>query len=218
MVQPVKSVYVTAPFGRPGGWAAGYHTGIDYRAANGTPIYATKSGTVTGVGWYSWGPSYGLHVVIQSFHLGRSIRHGYAHLTRAAVYPGQKVKTGELIGYSGSTGNVTGPHLHYEERVSHYGYYNHIRPVLPDWKPVRKPRVSLRKVQPGKRNLHVLRVKRRLNRRFPNKKKLRLTRLFNPAMQKRYMLWQRRLGYRGASADGVPGKASLEKLGFKVRP
>lgn len=217
MVQPVKYVYYTAIFGKPGSWQAGYHTGTDYRASVGTSLYATKRGKVLHAGWGGWGSAYGHHVIIQSWHLGRRIRHLYAHMSSDAVYPGQRVSTGQYIGRSGSTGNVTGPHLHYEERVAPFGYYNYRKPVLPYWKPRlrRKVTVSLSKVRPGKKNRHIRRVQRRLNRRLGGRD-LPITGYYGKMTRAAYRRWQEKLGYSGRDADGVAGRKSLEKLGFRV--
>jgi murein DD-endopeptidase MepM/ murein hydrolase activator NlpD len=215
MVKPLKEIYVTCPFGRPGSWAAGYHTGIDYRATPGTPVYATKGGTVVGTGWYTWGTSYGNHVVIRSLHNGILRKHGYCHLTRNVVSVGQKVKVGQLIGYSGDTGNTFGPHLHYEERVSPFGYYNHRKPVLPDWKPVVRVTVHLSRVKPGKTNRDIKRLQRRLNRRL--NAGLPVTGYFGSMTRRAYKKWQERIGYSGKGADGIPGRRSLERLGFRVK-
>lgn len=87
------------------------HKGIDLAAPTGTPIYATADGTVSRAGPYS---SYGNYVAIEH---GGKIQTRYAHMSRIAVGAGTKVKKGELIGYVGSTGRSTGPHLHYEVRV-----------------------------------------------------------------------------------------------------
>lgn len=87
------------------------HKGIDLAAPTGTPIYATADGTVSRAGPYS---SYGNYVAIEH---GGKIQTRYAHMSRIAVEAGTKVKKGELIGYVGSTGRSTGPHLHYEVRV-----------------------------------------------------------------------------------------------------
>lgn len=135
MVQPTKLNYVTCEFGRKGGWIAGYHTGIDYRAPTGTPIHCTRVGAVVYRGWSN---SYGNYVIVQSWHHYRYIRHYYCHLSKISVNIGDKLKAGDVIGLAGDTGNATGPHLHYEERVSPYTYWNHQRPVLPEWIPKSK--------------------------------------------------------------------------------
>jgi len=87
------------------------HTGIDLAAPTGTPVYATADGIVSRADWYS---SYGLLVSIEH---GASIETRYGHLSRLAVAAGDRVKKGDLIGYVGSTGRSTGPHLHYEIRI-----------------------------------------------------------------------------------------------------
>ncbi len=88
------------------------HKGIDLAAPVGTPVYATADGTVERADWFS---SYGLYVAIEH---GSALETRYAHMSRLAVAAGQRVHKGEVIGYVGSTGRSTGPHLHYEVRVS----------------------------------------------------------------------------------------------------
>jgi murein DD-endopeptidase MepM/ murein hydrolase activator NlpD len=87
------------------------HAGIDLAAPTGTPVYATADGVVGRADWYS---SYGLYIAIEH---GASMQTRYAHLSRLAVAAGDNVKKGDLIGYVGSTGRSTGPHLHYEVRI-----------------------------------------------------------------------------------------------------
>ena len=85
------------------------HTGIDFTAPTGTPIYATGNGTVGDVELGHRG--YGNHVIISH---GFGYQTLYAHMKKVVAKPGKKVKRGELIGYIGSTGTSTAPHLHYE--------------------------------------------------------------------------------------------------------
>lgn len=127
---PVRKYPATTPYGKPGPWMAGYHTGIDYACPEGTWVRATKGGTVVQVGYDT---SYGNHVVVQSWHKGRRIRHTYAHLSKPLVRVGMRLVAGRPVGLSGDTGNSTGPHVHYEERISPFGYWNHQKPVLPEW-------------------------------------------------------------------------------------
>ena len=87
------------------------HQGIDLAAPTGTPVYATADGLVGRADWYS---SYGLYI---SVNHGAAMETRYAHLSRLAVTAGDFVKKGDVIGYVGSTGRSTGPHLHYEVRV-----------------------------------------------------------------------------------------------------
>ncbi|MCX2727802.1 peptidoglycan DD-metalloendopeptidase family protein [Thermomicrobium sp. 4228-Ro] len=86
------------------------HTGIDIAVPEGTPVRATASGTVRFVGNTD---GYGLRVEIDH---GNGVTTLYAHLSAAAVAPGQRVERGQVIGRSGNTGASTGPHLHYEIR------------------------------------------------------------------------------------------------------
>ena len=87
------------------------HKGVDLAAPTGTPIYATADGFVSKAERYS---SYGNFVSIEH---GARIQTRYAHMSRIAVEDGSWVKKGDLIGYVGSTGRSTGPHLHYEVRI-----------------------------------------------------------------------------------------------------
>ncbi|WP_031172551.1 peptidoglycan DD-metalloendopeptidase family protein [Streptomyces durhamensis] len=89
-------------------WSLGYHTGLDLVASAGTPIYAPADGKVVHAGP---GGSYGNMTEIQ--HAG-GVMTLYGHQTSIKVSVGQQVKRGDLIGTVGATGNVTGPHLHWE--------------------------------------------------------------------------------------------------------
>ena len=88
------------------------HNGIDLAAPTGTPIYATADGTIERANWFS---SYGNYIQIDH---GNAIETRFGHLSRIVVSDGQKVHKGDLIGYVGSTGRSTGPHLHYEVRIA----------------------------------------------------------------------------------------------------
>lgn len=93
---------------------SGHHPGVDYAAPMGTPIYATADGTVEFVGWRN---GYGNTVILKHHSKITTL---YAHQSRFAdgLKAGSKVSQGDLIGYVGSTGWSTGPHLHYEFRVA----------------------------------------------------------------------------------------------------
>lgn len=88
------------------------HKGIDLAGPTGTPIYATADGIVSRADWFS---SYGLYVSLEH---GGSMQTRYGHMSRLNVAAGQRVRKGEIIGYVGSTGRSTGPHLHYEVRIA----------------------------------------------------------------------------------------------------
>ena len=88
------------------------HKGVDLAAPTGTPVYATADGTISRANWFS---SYGKFISIEH---GADMQTRYAHLSQIVVNAGDTVKKGELIGYVGSTGRSTGPHLHYEVRIA----------------------------------------------------------------------------------------------------
>lgn len=111
---PLEGAALTSGFGmrtHPVLGGRRQHAGIDLAAPTGTPVYATADGLVGRADWYS---SYGLYISIDH---GASMETRYAHLSRLAVAAGDFVKKGDLIGYVGSTGRSTGPHLHYEVRI-----------------------------------------------------------------------------------------------------
>jgi murein DD-endopeptidase MepM/ murein hydrolase activator NlpD len=106
------------------------HNGIDYYAPRGTPVYSAGDGTVTRS---AYSKANGHHVFIKH---ANSIETKYLHFTKRAVKKGQKVKQGQTIGYVGSTGLATGPHLHYEFVVN--GVHRNPRTVLlPKVEPLR---------------------------------------------------------------------------------
>ncbi|ABD27592.1 peptidase M23B [Novosphingobium aromaticivorans DSM 12444] len=88
------------------------HKGIDLAAPTGTPIRASADGIVEKAEWFG---GYGLFVQLDH---GGAMETRYGHMSRVAVAEGQQVRKGDVIGYVGSTGRSTGPHLHYEVRVS----------------------------------------------------------------------------------------------------
>ncbi len=88
------------------------HTGVDLASKTGTPIYAAGDGVVEKAGWSS---GYGNYTVIRHVN---GFETGYGHQSKLLVKPGAKVRQGQLIGLVGSTGNSTGPHLHFEIKVN----------------------------------------------------------------------------------------------------
>ena len=92
-------------------WSSGHHTGINFPVTTGTRVQAVGTGTVVEAGW---GGAYGNNVVIKMSD-GKYTQ--YAHLSKITVSTGQTVKARQQIGLSGATGNVTGPHLHFEART-----------------------------------------------------------------------------------------------------
>lgn len=94
-------------------WRGYVHQGVDLGAGTGTPIHAAADGQVTRSGWVWSG--YGISVTIGH---GDDWTTHYAHMSRTAVSVGQWVNAGDVIGYVGATGQVTGPHLHLEVATS----------------------------------------------------------------------------------------------------
>ena len=118
-VTPVSGYTLTSPFGMRKHPVLGYdrmHNGIDMACAQGTPIYATRAGKVTTASYQAGGAGY--YVSINHLDGFSSI---YMHMTNYVVAAGQSVSQGQLIGYVGSTGISTGPHLHFG--ISYAGSY-----------------------------------------------------------------------------------------------
>ena len=112
---PVEGIALTSGFGMRshpvlGGRRA--HRGIDLAGPTGTPIHAAADGIISRADWFS---SYGLYVAIEH---GGAIQTRYGHMSRLNVAKGQRVRKGDVIGFIGSTGRSTGPHLHYEVRIA----------------------------------------------------------------------------------------------------
>lgn len=92
------------------------HGGVDYASGWGRPIYAPAPGTVASTGWGGppLGADYGNFLLLDH---GGGVHTAYAHLSSFSVAPGQAVVRGQVLGYVGATGTVTGPHLHFELRL-----------------------------------------------------------------------------------------------------
>ncbi|WP_411080187.1 transglycosylase family protein [Streptomyces sp. cmx-18-6] len=118
---PVAASTGTA-YRQAGSWSSGYHTGVDFPVPTGTSVKAVASGRVVSAGWAG---AYGYEVVIRHDD-GRFSQ--YAHLSALHVREGQSVSGGQRIARSGSTGNSTGPHLHFEVRTGP-GYGSDIDPL-----------------------------------------------------------------------------------------
>jgi murein DD-endopeptidase MepM/ murein hydrolase activator NlpD len=113
---PLDNVTITQRFGRTVDarrlYVSGSHSGVDFRASVGTPVYAVASGTVEGTGdtdQTCYKASFGKWVFIRH---NNGLASAYGHLSLIKALEGQTVSKGQLIGYSGNTGRSTGPHLH----------------------------------------------------------------------------------------------------------
>src|SRR5688572_21406694 len=111
---PITQVFGVNPqyykkFGFPG------HNGIDYGVPNGTPVKAAVAGTVAMVAFENGG--YGNYVKLSHVDGATTYTTYYAHLISTAVAAGQKINTGDVLGFSNNTGASTGPHLHFGLRI-----------------------------------------------------------------------------------------------------
>ncbi|MFI1030374.1 peptidoglycan-binding protein [Streptomyces sp. NPDC020951] len=102
-------------------WSLGYHTGADYAAPKGTPCVAVLSGSIVREGFDR---SFGDFLVLRA----NGFDYWYCHLSEQTV-KGGSVKAGQKIGEVGSTGNSTGPHLHFEKRPAHGGFGSDVTPT-----------------------------------------------------------------------------------------
>ncbi|WP_255955818.1 M23 family metallopeptidase [Streptomyces odontomachi] len=111
--KPVDGATLGTSWGTAGSmWSSGHHTGQDFVVPTGTPVHAVAEGKVVTAGW---GGAYGNQVVIQHSD-GKYSQYG--HMSSLKVSAGQNVTEGQEIGLSGATGNVTGPHVHFEIRTT----------------------------------------------------------------------------------------------------
>lgn len=120
--KPLPKKAATGTYRRPVGAAtissnygyrrSGFHTGVDFALKKGSPVYASDGGTVSFAGWKG---GYGYLVIINH---GSGMQTYYAHNSKLLVSRGQKVGKGEQIAKVGSTGNSSGPHVHFEVRVN----------------------------------------------------------------------------------------------------
>ena len=114
------------------------HTGIDISSPSGTPVLATGSGTIV---WAGYGLYFGYEEPNDPYGLAIAIEHdfgydgqplytAYAHLSKINFQRGERVEIGQIIGLSGATGNITGPHLHFEVSLGSNDYFHSLNPEL----------------------------------------------------------------------------------------
>ena len=143
---PLDNIFVTQLFGKTVDskrlYASGSHSGVDFRASVGTPVMSMADGTVVGTGntdLVCAGGSFGKFIFIQ---YDNGLSSTFGHLSLIKVSQGEQVKRGEVVGYSGATGHVTGPHLHvslYAPQAAKMGilvsagcgHRNYIMPLAP---------------------------------------------------------------------------------------
>lgn len=111
MKTPINGARMSSGYGKRRHPVLGYtkmHKGVDFAARTGTPIFAAGDGVIEKAGWFS---SYGKYVRIRH---NSKLKTAYAHMSKIKVKNGARVTQGQVIGYVGTTGRSTGPHLHYE--------------------------------------------------------------------------------------------------------
>jgi murein DD-endopeptidase MepM/ murein hydrolase activator NlpD len=121
-VTPTTHYVLGAGYAQAGPHWIHKHSGQDFVVPSGSTVRAAHTGTVVTAGW---GGAYGNNIVIKH---GSHLYTQYGHLSKIEVHLGEKVTTGEEIGKSGSTGNSTGPHLHFEVRTTPY-YGSSVEPL-----------------------------------------------------------------------------------------
>ncbi|MGI5893911.1 MAG: M23 family metallopeptidase [Candidatus Merdivicinus sp.] len=115
LVSPLSEIRLSSHFGwrfHPIREEMDFHTGTDLVCPEGTPVYATLSGTVIQSGWHD---SYGYYLQIDHYNGFSTL---YAHCSKLLAKKGDSIKSGEKIALSGQTGEATGPHLHFEVRMN----------------------------------------------------------------------------------------------------
>jgi murein DD-endopeptidase MepM/ murein hydrolase activator NlpD len=114
---PLDSITVTSPYGkrsiRVNNRYYWWHNGVDFRAMANIPVYAASDGRVAAA---KYDDSYGYYIALDHGKFGTL----YAHLSRLSAAEENHVRAGQIIGYTGSTGDSTGPHLHFEIRLGPY--------------------------------------------------------------------------------------------------
>lgn len=191
------------------------HRGIDYGAHAGTPVVATRAGVVVYAGdarkhGGGYGSSYGIQVVVRVGNIWCL----YAHLSQELVDIGQIVKTGQLLGKSGATGNVTGPHLHYQENTQAPAAYKSDRaPQFIGWIDGPVDRFNPDNYGPGHVGPHILEYGRALVRHgFGRHYKIGPSESWGYADQLNTIDFQESEPKLRGDADGLPGRLTLQMV------
>lgn len=198
-------------------WALGYHTGIDFLAPTGSVAHAPVTSHVVYAGRYGgWGRAYGNHVIGETRVKGKTYRWIIAHLSRIDVRAGQVVTIGQRVGLTGATGNVTGPHLHFEVRQSPYSYGKDVDPAVlltsTDGDPS-PDRLDPSNYYLGAVGTHVTWLGERLvahgfGRFYQSGPGPTFTQVDREAVR----AFQKSQGWKGTAADGFPGHETLKRL------
>lgn len=200
-------------------WALGYHTGVDYLAPTGSAALAPTNSTIIFAGRVGgWGSAYGNHVIGETRVGGRTYRWICAHLSRVDVRKGQVVSTGHRVGLTGATGNVTGPHLHFEVRVAPFTYGKDVNPAVLVNASGGNLEVNPDKMDPsayymGAVGPHVTWLGARLVAHgFGKFYKSGPGPTFTETDRRAVAAFQKAQGWKGGAADGFPGHETLTRL------
>lgn len=209
---------VGTPYKRRGKmWKLQYHTGVDYLAPTGSQASAPLTSRIVFAGRVGgWGTAYGNHVVGETKVAGRTYRWITAHLSRVDVKKGQVVGTGQRVGLTGATGNVSGPHLHFEVRVSPFTYGKDVDPVV--LVNATEPGGGVDRLDPsnyylGATGPHVTWLGQRLVAHgFGRFYKSGPGPVFTSVDRSAVAAFQKAQGWKGGAADGFPGHETLTRL------
>lgn len=217
MTAPVAGPIGT-PYKKPGKWAAGYHTGVDYPVRVGTRVNAPAASTILFAGRTGgWGRAYGVHVIGECIVSGVRYRWMVAHLSKTLVSKGDHVAAGQIVGLSGNTGNTTGPHVHFEVRKSPYGYGDHVNPaVLINHRPGPVDKMDPTNYGPGHSGQHITWLGERLIAHgFGEYYSHGPGPVWGNADRANVREFQKAQGWTGFDADGLPGAETLRRLAAK---
>ena len=143
LLSPLDYSYISSTYGAKR--KKGYHGGIDFAARIGTPVRSVSDGKVK---LAKWNGGYGKQVQIQHDQFGDYVT-TYAHLSKTLVKKGQYIKKGTIIGKVGTTGNSTGPHLHYELKIDGKRVHPHKHniPIKKDFTQLQRLKIKEQKCQ-----------------------------------------------------------------------
>lgn len=228
-MDPMRYATGSTPFGarccgstgRPHYWTGHIHKGRDSGAPTGTEVFAVWDGTVVAA---NWGAAFGTHIIIDTDRLpdgSPGLWVGYMHLSAKRVVIGQRVKTGQPIGRVGSTGNVSGPHLHLEvQRALRWSPTGYVDPApwiaagtggrfRQDCKVFSSKMVHGQLDSDSVRNIQVA-----LNARNVPDPMLPITGNYLDLTREAVATFQRAQGWTGADADGIVSKGTAVRLGL----
>lgn len=215
MTAPVAGPIGT-PYKKKGShWALGYHTGVDYPVPVGTRVNAPSASTIIYAGRYGgWGRAYGNHIIGETIVAGVRYRWIVAHLSKIREGAGAHVAAGQLVGRSGATGNVTGPHVHFEVRKAPYRYGDDVNPaILIQHKPGSVDKMDPANYGPGHVGSHITQLGQALVAKgFGDHYMSGPGPVWGEADRLNVRDFQLVQGWTGDDADGLPGGETLRRV------